>query len=171
MFLSLKPKQVFHPPICWKVCLATRFFEFGLVFLLTHTFVHTAHILYSSLSFYDLCFLLAHLFVGQIVILALMVSQMEVSRRSRGLSKSPVLERRLSPAWLEFCVPAIQDDTLKVKAVTARLPRPARIRDRWKIEMAAESRRSCRSAKHRMKKLFIDCGNERQKYSLMLSLP
>lgn len=39
---------------------------------------------------------------------------MEVSRRSRGLSKS------LAPG--RFCVPAIQDDTLKVKAVTARLP-------------------------------------------------
>lgn len=46
---------------------------------------------------------------------------MEVSRRSRGLSKSPALELW----WAQpgrFCLPVIQDDTLKVKAVTVRLP-------------------------------------------------
>ena len=52
-----------------------------------------------------------------------LLGQMEVSRRSWGLSKSPAVEQR----WVRpgrFSVPPFQHDTLKVKAVAGRHPGP-----------------------------------------------
>lgn len=50
------------------------------------------------------------------------VRQMAVSRRSQGLCESPPWEQQWTCRPGRFCVPAIQDDTLKVKAVTVRRP-------------------------------------------------
>ncbi|CAB1446581.1 unnamed protein product [Pleuronectes platessa] len=50
-----------------------------------------------------------------------LLGQMDVSRRSRRLGKSPGL-RAVASRACRFCVPAVQDDTLKVEAVADPTP-------------------------------------------------
>lgn len=73
------------------------------------------------------------------------VQQMAVSRRSQGLRESAPWEQQWTCRPGRFCVPAIQDDTLKVKAVTVRRPVLLGRSLCWEISLTAENRKNCRS--------------------------